>query len=181
VSAGSYESWRPDASAYPAVVLGRGNGWPGEKWVDIRRLDVLVPILDARVGACAAAGFDAVEFDNVDGAFNRTGFTLSAADQVRFNRALADLAHGHGLSVGLKNDLAQLTPLFAWFDFAINEQCSQYAECSLYDPWTDAGKHVVQVEYSAALGAFCPDAIAHGRSAIKKDLALEATPYTPCS
>jgi hypothetical protein len=181
VSAGSYENWRPDAAAYPAVVLGAGNGWPGEKWVDIRRLDVLIPILDARVAACAAAGFDAVEFDNVDGAFNRSGFPLSRADQVRFNRALADVAHSHGLSVGLKNDLAQLTPLFAWYDFAINEQCSQYGECSLYNPWTAAGKHVVQVEYSAALSSFCPDAIAHGRSAIKKDLSLEATPYTPCS
>jgi len=181
VSAGSWEDWRPDAAAYPAVVKGRSNGWPGEKWVDIRRLDILLPILSARVDACVAAGFDSVEFDNVDGVSNTTGFKLSQADQIRFNRALADLAHTKGLSVGLKNDLAQLTPLFAWFDYAINEQCSQYTECDLYDPWTDAGKHVVQVEYSASLAAFCPDAIAHGRSGIKKGLDLEATPYTPCN
>lgn len=181
VSAGSYEEWRPDAALFPAVVLGRGNGWPGERWLDVRRHDLLLPIMAARVAKCVAAGFDSVEFDNVDGVSNRTGFTMSQADQVEYNRALADLAHSFGISVGLKNDLAQLTPLFAWFDYAINEQCSEYAECGLYDPWTDAGKHVVQVEYTAALGAFCPDAIAHGRSGIKKSLDLAALPYTPCT
>src|SRR6516162_4234230 len=32
VDAGTFENWRPDASAYPASVKGRPNGWPGEVW-----------------------------------------------------------------------------------------------------------------------------------------------------
>lgn len=181
VSAGAWEDWRPDAGAFPPFVLGRSNGWPGERWLDVRRLDVLLPIMDARVEACAAAGFDAVEFDNVDGYANRTGFPLTASDQVRYNRMLAALAHGRGLSVGLKNAVELLTQLRPWFDFAVNEQCHQYRECGGYDAWVGAGKAVLQVEYTSAPGAFCPPALAAGRSAIRKALALEATPWLPCA
>ena len=181
VDAGTYENFRPDAAAFPAVVLGASNGWPGEKWLDIRRLDVIVPIMGARVQKCATAGFDAVEFDNMDAAFNRSGFKVSKAQQIEFNRAMADVSHFYGLAVGLKNDVAQLTQLQPWYEFAINEQCAQYNECGGYDAWTQAGKAVAQVEYTTSLGAFCPSAIAGGRSGIKKSLLLLATPYTPCN
>jgi hypothetical protein len=181
VSGGSIENWRPDASLFPKAVIGRSNGWPGEKWLDIRRLDVLLPIMRARAQRCADAGFDAIEWDNVDGSSNHTGFPVTASDQVTYNRALAAIAHDVGLSVGLKNDVDQLTQLLPWFDFAVNEQCAQYHECDGYDAWVAAGKAVVQVEYSAALNGFCPDAIASGRSAIKKALALDALPYQPCA
>ncbi len=181
VDAGTWEDWRPDAAAYPAAVRGARNGWPGERWVDIRRLDVLLPIIDARVQRCAAAGFDAVEYDNVEAVFNHSGFPVSPAQQVEFDRALADVAHAHGLAVGLKNDIAQLTQLEPWFEFAVNEQCQQYKECDGYDAWIARGKAVAQVEYSTALSTFCRPAIAAGRSAIRKALALLATPYTPCN
>src|SRR5262249_53908013 len=65
VDAGSYENFRPDAAAFPPAVLGKNNGWPGERWLDIRRTDVLLPIMQTRVQKCVTAGFDAVEFDNV--------------------------------------------------------------------------------------------------------------------
>jgi hypothetical protein len=180
VDAGTWENWRPDAGAFPPDVLGKTNGWPGERWLDIRRLDVLVPIMQARVARCATAGFDAVEFDNMDAAFNRSGFPVSPAQQIEFNRAMAEVAHDEGLAVGLKNDVDQLSQLLPDFDFAVNEQCQQYSECGGYDAWIAAGKAVVQVEYSTGLATFCPKAIAAGRSAIRKALSLLATPYTPC-
>jgi hypothetical protein len=67
IDAGTWEDWRPDAGEYPDSVKGKPNGWPGERWLDIRRLDVLGPILEARLDRCASKGFDAVEFDNLDG------------------------------------------------------------------------------------------------------------------
>ncbi|MDP9477856.1 MAG: endo alpha-1,4 polygalactosaminidase, partial [Actinomycetota bacterium] len=73
ISAGSWERWRPDAGAFPDSVKGRSNGWPGEKWLDIRRREVLGPIMARRLDMCAAKGFDAVEPDNVDGYANSTG------------------------------------------------------------------------------------------------------------
>jgi len=180
VDAGTWENGRPDASAYPSIVLGTSNGWPGEKWVDVRRTDVLLPIIDARVAKCATAGFDAVEFDNVDGYTNTTGFPLTASDQLTFDEALGGIAHGHGLSVGLKNDLDQLDAHQSQFDFAINEQCFQYKECSAYAGWLAAGKSVLEVEYGGSAKKYCADAARHGRDAIHKRRNLLATPWTPC-
>jgi hypothetical protein len=48
-----------------------------------------VPILAARIDACRAKGFDAVEADNVDGFANSSGFALTAADQLAYNRTIA--------------------------------------------------------------------------------------------
>ncbi len=171
-SAGSYEDWRPDASAFPAAVLGSNNGWPGERWLDIRRLDVLGPIMTSRMAICRDKGFDAVEPDNVDGYTNATGFPLTAADQITYNRLIATTAHGLGLSVGLKNDIDQVSALEASFDFAVNEECFAYDECAPLSQFIAAGKAVFNAEYSGESAAFCPTANALGFSTLKKQLAL---------
>jgi len=85
-------------------------------------------------------GFDAVDFDNVDGYTNDTGFPLTYADQLEFNAGLANAAHDHGLSVALKNGLDQIVDLLPYFDFEINEQCQQYQECDLLLPFVQAGR-----------------------------------------
>src|SRR5437667_2957795 len=128
ISAGTWENWRADAGQFPASVLGNKNGWPGEKWLDIRQISTLGPIMSARIQKCKQPGFDGIEFDNVDGYANRTGFPLTAADQFNYNTYLANLAHQNGLSAALKNDLGQLSDLKPYFDYAINEQCMQYKE-----------------------------------------------------
>src|SRR5262249_20854758 len=126
VDAGTWEDWRPDAGEFPSSVRGSRNGWPGERWLDIRQIATLAPIMSARVAKCKQAGFDGIEFDNVDGFANKTGFPLTGADQLAYNIALANLAHQSSLSVAIKNDLDQLSTLKPYFDYAINEQCFQY-------------------------------------------------------
>jgi hypothetical protein len=181
VSAGSWENWRADAGQFPASVLGNKNGWAGEKWLDIRQTSVLLPIMDARVQKCRQAGFDGVEWDNVDGYSNRTGFPLTYQDQLTYDASLANLAHQYGLTVALKNDVEQLVDLAAYFDYAVNEQCQQYSECDGYTTYfTNAGKTVFQVEYKLQLTKFCPQANAANRNAILKSYDLFDTPYTPC-
>ena len=175
VDAGSWERWRADAQRFPAAVLGRPlDGWPNERWLDIRRLDVLLPLLRARIADCAGKGFDGIDFDNVDGYTNRTGFPLRAADQLRFNRALAAAAHRHGLAVGLKNDLDQVPQLVASFDFAVNEQCFAFDECAKLLPFVARGKPVVVIEYATATALFCPAAVELGFDALRKRLSLDA-------
>ena len=175
LSAGSAEDWRPDFPQFPAAVKGNGlDGWPGETWLDIRDRATLGPIMAARMDLCRDKGFDAVDPDNVDGYTNATGFPLTATDQLAYNRLLADLAHERGLSIGLKNDLDQIPQLVTSFDFAINEQCTEFDECHLLDPFTDAGKAVFQLEYTQPKSAFCPDAVASGRTAMRKNLSLNA-------
>ncbi len=168
VSAGSFEDWRPDADRFPEEVLGRSNGWPGERWLDIRRLDVLRPIMRDRIAMCVAKGFDGIEFDNVDGYANRTGFDLTARDQLRYNAWLANAAHRRGLSAALKNDLGQVAKLLPYFDYALNEQCFQYDECRRLRRFVEAGKAVFGVEYRLDVAEFCPKANAWDFNFLKK-------------
>jgi hypothetical protein len=175
LNAGAHEQWRPDAGSYPADVLGKPlDGWPGERWVDVRRLDVLLPLLARRMDVCVAKGFDAVEPDNVDGYANETGFPLTAADQLVFNTAVASLAHERGLSVALKNDVEQIGALEPVFDFAVNEECLVYDECAEYRPFTEAGKAVLHVEYSDPTPQLCEAVSPIRLSSILKNLDLDA-------
>lgn len=174
LNAGAWEDFRPDRDAYPPSVLGRGNGWPGERWVDIRRLDVLRPILAARMDMCAEKGFDAVEPDLLDGYRNDTGFPLTADHQLAFNRMVADLAHERGLAVGLKNDLDQIPELVDDFDFAVNEECAEFDECAKLAPFVASGKAVLHAEYALSTGEFCDMSRRLGLSSIRKRLDLDA-------
>jgi hypothetical protein len=174
-SAGSWEDWRSDADEFPKSVLGRKlGGWPGEKWLDIRQLDTLGPILEARLDLAVQKGCDGVEPDNVDGYTNNTGFPLAYQDQITFNTWLADQAHARDLSVGLKNDVAQVADLVTYFDWALNEQCFQYDECHLLLPFVDAGKAVFGVEYELGMVSFCYDANDMNLDWLKKDYDLNA-------
>ncbi|OEJ27209.1 endo alpha-1,4 polygalactosaminidase [Streptomyces agglomeratus] len=168
LSTGAWEDFRPDAGEFPASVLGRGNGWKGERWLDIRRTDVLEPLMARRMDLCREKGFDAVEPDNMDGYRNRTGFPLTAAHQLAYNRLIARLAHDRGLAVGLKNDLDQIPELVGDFDFAVNEQCAQYDECPKLTPFVRAGKAVFHVEYELPTSRFCPQARELGLSSMRK-------------
>jgi len=181
VSAGTWENWRVDANQFPASVQGAKNGWPGEKWLDIRQTSVLLPIMEARVQKCRQAGFDGVEWDNVDGFSNRTGFPLTANDQLVYDASLANLAHSYGLTVALKNDVEQVPDLAPYFDYAVNEQCQQYNECGGYTTYfINANKAVFQVEYKLSQAKFCAKANAGNRNAITKTFDLFDTPWAPC-
>ncbi len=174
-SAGSYEDWRSDAKSFPTSVLGSNNGWPGEKWLDIRNITALAPIMGARLDLAVQKGCDGVEPDNIDGYTNSTGFPLTAANQIAYNKWLAEAAHARGLSIGLKNDIDQVVQLEPYFDWALNEQCHQYKECDTLLPFIKKGKAVFITEYSLNTTAFCPSANANGFMAMKKKLDLDAS------
>ncbi|HSR32659.1 MAG TPA: endo alpha-1,4 polygalactosaminidase, partial [Anaerolineae bacterium] len=94
INVGSWEDWRPDKDQLPTSVLGNDyEGWPGEKWLDIRQIDLLAPIMRARFDQCQAKGFDGIEPDNIDGYTNDTGFPLTYQDQLDYNIWLANETH----------------------------------------------------------------------------------------
>jgi len=174
-SAGSWEDWRPDAADFPAEVIGDPlEGWPGEKWLDIRRLDLLGTLMQARLDLAVQKGCDGVEPDNVDGYANQTGFQLSYADQITYNTWLAEQAHQRGLSIGLKNDLDQIGDLLPLFDWALNEECFTYNECELLLPFIESNKAVFGVEYELEAADFCPQANTMHFSFLKKNWELDA-------
>jgi len=173
-SAGSSEDWRKDFSRFPESVMGEDlDGWPGERWLDVRRIETLRPIMTDRLDLAVQKGCDGVEPDNVDGYINDSGFPLTAEDQLAYNIWLAEEAHDRGLSVGLKNDLDQVGSLLSYFDWALNEQCFQYDECAALLPFIEAGKAVFGVEYELDPSAFCPGANAMNFDWLRKNYDLD--------
>jgi hypothetical protein len=166
-SAGTAENWRSDYSKFTKADLGKGvSGWAGEKWVDTRSANVR-SIMESRLDLAKSKGCDGVEPDNVDAYENNPGFPLTAATQLDYNQFLAAQAHQRGLKVALKNDNDQVQTLVSSFDFAINEQCHQYSECSVYQAFTNLGKPVFNAEYASkykqagsARTTLCADAAA---------------------
>jgi endo-alpha-1,4-polygalactosaminidase (GH114 family) len=149
ISVGSWEDWRPDAGEFPAEVLGDDyDGWPGEKWLDIRRIDLLAPIMRARLDLCKARGFDGVEPDNIEIYDNDTGFPLTYQDQLNYARWLADEAHARGLAIGIKNAPDMVADSLSFFDFAITEDAFYYDWIGEMLPFIQAGKPIFAAEYT---------------------------------
>ncbi|MGH3178587.1 MAG: endo alpha-1,4 polygalactosaminidase, partial [Streptosporangiaceae bacterium] len=134
----AWEDYRPDANpqaprgAFPAAALGNVYfGYPEERWVDLRQLDALKPMLRERVAMCARKGFDAVELDDID-SFDppgTTGFQLSVGDAQNFLAWAMNDVHAHGLAMLWKN-----APSLAWWgvryaDGAVVEECYTYGGC----------------------------------------------------
>ncbi len=179
-SAGSHEDWRPDISDFHAESLGKDMaGWPGEKWLDVRQLDQITPIMETRLDLAVQKGCDGVDPDNVNGYTNDTGFPLSYEDQITYNIFLAEAAHLRGLSIGLKNDLEQINDLLPYYDWALNEECFSYNECELLLPFIQAGKPVFVIEYETSAEEFCPLANEMGFNAVQKNWELDAF-ISPC-
>jgi hypothetical protein len=180
VDVGTWERFRPDAGSFPRSELGRSNGWPGERWLDIRRLSLLEPLMARRIEMCARKGFDALEPDNIDGYSNRTGFPLTGREQLTYDEWVAREAHSLGLAVFQKNDPEQARQLEPHFDGALDEQCNQYSECRLLRPYLAAGKPVLDAEYRLPAARFCAADARLGIMGAAYSLDLNGSRFEPC-
>jgi hypothetical protein len=190
VDVGTIEQGRSDYAQFPASVIGPPvAGWPGENWllVTAANRSAILPLMQARIANwCQAKGFDAVEPDNLDAWTNISG--VSEADNVAYDLAVANLAHGMSLSIGLKNMLTSasstnLPTIVSTFDWALVEQCFQYSECTAYGQFVSAGKAVFDVEYQTSPN--CTQADQSHMNAQLRDLNLAGPhasgyKYTPC-
>jgi hypothetical protein len=175
IDVGTWESYRSDAGDFPDDLLGnRVDGWPDERWLDIRAIDRLAPILRARLDRCAKKGFDAVEPDWLNHYEEDTGFPIKRADSVRFAKWVAREAHRRGLSIAQKNAPGLVKSLAGSFDFAVTEDCALYDECGAYRAYLSRGRAVLDAEYEQAPATFCRETRKLGVSAIRKRLALGA-------
>lgn len=198
IDAGSIEEFRPDYQQFVDWHEKNGHSllgkpfspeFPNERWANINndrgQRDFLLKMMAARVDKCVQAGFDGVEFDVVNAheeGREVTGWDISPATQLVYNRALADLAHSRGLSVALKNDLSQAAELAPYFDYAVNEECFEHDECSELNAFVKAGKPVFHVEYRTSPSSFCALSRTLRFNSIKKaeDYSLYDKPYKPC-
>jgi len=122
ISVGSVENWRSDAADFPVSIIGNDyDGWEGEKFLDIRDIDALAPIMRTRLDMIKEKGFDAVEPDNIDSYTNNTGFDITEQDVINYCKWLADEAHSRGLSIGQKNATELSSQLVDSFDWILLE------------------------------------------------------------
>lgn len=149
INVGAWEDWRDDKEEFPNEVIGNNYvGWPGEKWLDIRRIDILGSIMGKRFDLCKEKGFDGIEPDNINGFENPTGFDLTYEDQLKYNIWLSEQAHERGLSIGLKNDGEQAKELVKYFDFAVVESCFTDNFCEQFSSFIQQEKAVFMIEYT---------------------------------
>lgn len=145
--------WR---RTHPDLVLPvEDPEWPGELLLDTTRPQALAAVVGPWIDGCAAAGYRAVEPDNLD-SWTRSGGQLTEAGALAYARLLIARAHARGLAVAQKN-AAELggRGRAAGFDFAVTEDCAANGECAAY---TDVyGAAVLDVEYTdAGFAAACP-------------------------
>lgn len=116
-------------------------------------LDISTPAKRAAVAAivgrwidgCRAAGYRAVEPDNLD-SWTRSGGRLTRAYALAYARLLTARAHRRGLAIAQKNTVELgVAGRAAGFDFAVAEACGRYAECRDYV--RVYGSRVIVVEY----------------------------------
>ena len=148
----------PTPTGFRASVLGRGNGWPGERWLDIRRLSVLEPIMIAALSDVPEPRASTPSSPTTSTA-GRTApvFHLTAHEQLVYDEWVAQRPSTRsGMAVFQKGDPDQAARLEPYFDGALDEQCHQYDECYLLSPYLRAGKPVLDAEYKRSLyPGFC--------------------------
>lgn len=159
INVGAWENWRSDKNKFPKRVLGNDyDGWAGERWLDIRKLSVLKPIMRARLNMCKSKGFDGVDPDNVNSYQNHTGFKIRRKHQLNYLRWLISEAHRRNLAIGLKNAPGLVEVLVKRADFMVTESCFEQGWCSKTLPFIKRRKAVFAVEYEEegmTTGKFC--------------------------
>jgi hypothetical protein len=132
------------------------SGYP-EYYLNINAASTVTIIESMIREQCAAKGFDAVEPDIDDSYTDRTGFTVTEADNIAYDKKLGAYAHSLGLAWGQKNgdnDAAFSAALAPTTDFLLTEECRYYDTCSIVTPpYLKAGKLVLDSEYTDDWGS----------------------------
>ena len=121
------------------------SAW-GEWLLDIRtpaKRRKLARIVGRWTRGCADAGYEAVEYDNLD-SFSRSRGLLEPRHAKHYARRLVSLAHDAGLAAAQKNR-AGWDGTTVGYDFAIAEECGRWKECGRYR--SHYGNRVLVVEY----------------------------------
>lgn len=169
---------------HPELILRDTNDMPviDADW-DEMLLDTRTPatraalaeIVGEWIAGCGAAGYQAIEIDNLD-SYSRSDGLLDQDQAVAYMALLSAAAHAGGMAIAQKNS-SELLPRRAEMgtDFAVSEECNQYGECDDY--LATYGDAVLMIEYNDdAFAGGCADY--PQISIVRRDLQL-TTPGDP--
>ena len=146
--------------------------WPGEFVIDLStpgNRGLAAGWVEQMVEQCAANGFDAVEFDNLDTFVRYEGLDFGRAEPIEYATTIVGLAHVRGLAAGQKNTV-ELLDADIGFDFAVTEQCGEFDECGDYQ--AVYGDLVFDIEYDETGFAEACTIFAGAPTVILRDLDL---------
>jgi len=208
IDVGGWESYRKDAADYPEEIKTKYMPEWDEWYVDVSQLDDFGPngskkgmrsLITARMDRAAAIGCDGIEPDVLDAFENQvpriSGGNVTWQDEYNLFLMLIEEAHARGLSIGLKNLIAQIPKadngiedLNKLFDWTVQEEpyaydSPAYVEAHL-DPFVADGKAVFIAEYTGSVNKFqntiCPSSNAHHYHTLKFKLNLDQAPLLDC-
>lgn len=159
---------------WPAEVVSSAEDpdWPGEFAIDLStpgRRSLAAASVATMVERCATAGFDGVEFDNLDTFTRFPDLGFGRAEAVEYAITIVGLAHARGLAAGQKNTVELLGEPIG-FDFAVVEQCGEYDECGEFA--AVYGELVFAIEYTEEGLAGACAALGNASTVIRRDLDL---------
>lgn len=139
---------------HPDLVLRDENGDPliDPDWDEMlldtstaEKRTALTEIVGGWIEGCGAAGYQAVEIDNLD-TYSRSDGLLTRDHNVAFMALLSAAAHDAGMAIAQKNSTEILDRAAEMgTDFAVAEECNTYEECGDYI--STYGDAVLMIEY----------------------------------
>ena len=129
-------------SQHPDLILRDGSGNPvidadwNEMLIDVStpaKRTAVAAIVGGWIDGCAAAGFDAIEIDNLD-SYSRSGGRLTEANAV----ATMALLRRRGARARPRDRAEELggarrsQSRAMGTDFVVAEECNRYSECDVY-------------------------------------------------
>jgi len=142
-------------------------------------------VVNGWIDGCAAAGFKAVEPDNLD-SFSRSKDLIDEQDAIAYISLLISHAHSKGLAIAQKNTVGDLgdggigtAGRDAGLDFAVAEECGRYTECDGYQELY--GNKVIVIEYTSGGFTKACNTVGAQVSVVRRDTAVSPNgPYQAC-
>jgi hypothetical protein len=174
LSAGTRESFRPDADQFPDSAVGETHAsYPDEAWLDFRDPTVRA-LMAARLTQARDKGFDGIVPTNLSAYLRTTGFDLSAEAQRDYSLFLIREAHARGLHVAMTDDFEQGALLAPHYDWAVHFGCIERGDCAELEPLAAQGKPVFDIEFEGEASEVCAQAAALGINVLLKRPQLDA-------
>lgn len=153
MSIGTAEDWRSDfTEMLPYLVKQSWAQWPGEYFIS--KLDIgIYEVMQSRIDRLAGLGFDWVEFDNMDWAFDdklrqKYGFEVTKAQSITYFQEQCDYVHQYDMKCMAKN-MPENIDMFDGITFESYEDDKNWWDVEAAQKIVSSGKLFIIMHYGS--------------------------------